>query len=453
MKSNKISVKRSNTFSSSSSNKKSKISKKRVKQNNSNSDSDSSKKHQKKQKKDTEISDLLSSFNKNEIKEKCIIYIRCSSLKQNRIEDNLHGVDTQRQICIDYANENNFEIIKIIEETGSAIDDKIKKLRLWDLPNEYPNTRVIVADPSRLSRNLGTGIQLVQNFINKKCIIYSARDNVSTDSYSGRREIIDSIHRSYDESKVMKKRLRTTIKLKKKNGSTFGSAPYGYKNVRSVNPINNYPIISRQEDLEEQKIIELIKKFYFGSDMESFYQIFRELSHKPDYRMLYGEDEYESICFGYFYYEDIANRLNEKNIFKRNRPWNRKTIGDVISLIKKKTDKHTKLYLSEKYGLLTSIENYSINHQNNYQKKLYYDQDDHNNEEDNNEKDIDITMYILNDKNDCDEVTIMDEDDSDEVTIIDESDQDYQDKYDNQCRYNYDVDKAVNYIMANENID
>jgi len=277
--------------------KKSKISKKRVKENDSDSISDSS---NKKQKQNTEISTLLHSFQETFIHDKCIIYIRCSSLRQNLMEENLHGGNTQRQICIDYANEKNFEIIKIIEETGSAIDDKIKKLKLWKLPNEYPNTHVIFADPSRLSRNLGTGVQLVQHFINKKCILHSARDNISSDSYHGLREIIDSIHRSYDESEVMKKRLRTTMKVKKRNGSTFGSAPYGYKNIRSVNPINNYPITSRQKDSKEQKTIELIKKLYFGSDMESFYEIFRELSHEPDYRMLYDEDEYESICFGYF---------------------------------------------------------------------------------------------------------------------------------------------------------
>jgi len=312
-----------------------------------------------------EISNLLCSLNKHLISEKCIIYIRCSSKKQNSNEDHLHGSTTQRQLCMDYAKEKGFEIVEIIDEVGSAINDNIKRLRLWNLYKEYEKIHFIMVDPSRLSRNIVNGVQLLQHFYDHGFIIHSVRDNVSSDSYNGRNNILLSINQAYYDSETMKKRLNSTIKLKKKNGSKFGRAPFGYKNIRSVNPITNYPITTHAEWEEEKKTIELIKKMYFGSDMESFYAIFRKLSNNPDYIILYDGIEYQNICFGYFYYEDIAEKLNENNIFKRNYPWNKNSIKAIIKNIKETTDQDTLLYFTDKYGYLTIKQNNKINNQVN----------------------------------------------------------------------------------------
>ena len=414
------------------------------------------------------VSELSESLNNNSIKEKCIIYIRCSSKKQNNEDDNLHGGSTQTLLCTDYANNKNFDIVAVVEETGSAINENIKKLRLWSIPETYPNINLIVADPSRLSRNLGTGGQFIQMCLDNNITIHSVRDNVYSNSYDGIRKISDSIHRAYDESEIMKKRLRSTIMLKKKNGSKLGNAPYGYKKVRSANPLNNYPITIHEENHEEQDIIKLVKKYYFGSDMESFYELFQKITNDNKYKLLHNGIEFENIFYGHFYPKDIADKLNENNIFKNNHPWNKNKIKRTAIKIKKNIDENEKLYFTEKYGYLSTKELNDINNcednQNNDDDDGEYEPYDPYDPDYENDKDNENDKYNENNNSEDDSKDDSEDDDSenddsenddseDDDSENDDSEDDENESEDNQGHDVFNENMVDEILSSNMNND
>jgi len=175
------------------------------------------------------IEKLTESFEKNTIKKSnAIIYLRSSTQKQNEETNNQHSIKTQFALCKEYVLRNNFNIYRVIQDVHRAND--IKTLKINDIPNKYSNVHLIVADPSRICRDFEQGAIFMNKCRNSNIIIHSVRDQSTSDTSLGKRKIMDLLMVANDESETFSKRIKTTMQLKKRNGSFIGGNPtYGYK--------------------------------------------------------------------------------------------------------------------------------------------------------------------------------------------------------------------------------
>ncbi len=281
---------------------------------------------------------------------KCIIYLRCSSKKQNDQENGQHGFDTQEQDCIQYANANGFEIIDTIKQTRRATS--MNGLDILEIPKRYEGINIILADPSRLSRSYAEGTKFIEDCEAKKIVLHFARDNISSDTTVGKKMILNLLIDANEESKIFSKRVRSAIRQKQRYGSKMGCAKYGFELYR-VNT-EGFPIMKERPREDEQKIIKLISMYYFGTEMKPFYELFATITNNHDFKMIYQENneekEYENIQYGYFTYSDVARFLNDNNIQKRGKVWVERGVKNVIdSLIDYLTDaKQPIIYYHEK---------------------------------------------------------------------------------------------------------
>jgi site-specific DNA recombinase len=127
-----------------------------------------------------------------------VLYIRVSSPEQN--------TNMQRLIVENYANECDYEIVKIIEEKGSAYGTTITHNLyefLLNLDSFESFDKIVVYSFDRLSRNVINGIEIVQLFEQHNITIESVADNVDYTTPFGRKCLIEKFVAAQYESDVM----------------------------------------------------------------------------------------------------------------------------------------------------------------------------------------------------------------------------------------------------------
>ena len=278
------------------------------------------------------LSELVNSTKIKDTTKNAIIFARCSNKKQN--EDNLHGFATQIGICQEYAENYNFDVIEIIQDTCPG--HNISKLTINNILDRYENTNVIVADPSRLSRNPSDGTNFVMKCLEKKIILHSARHNISTSTNDELKKFVSYIFDANTESQLFRARIQSVIKLKKKNGSYMGIAPYGFQTTK-INNKKNYPVLKLVDNQDEKNIIQLIIMLKCGSHIDNFNNKIREVLDDPDC-ILDGYDGYDYILYGYYWNQDIASFLNEHDILKRGKLWTKLSVNKIYKDYKKIND-------------------------------------------------------------------------------------------------------------------
>jgi DNA invertase Pin-like site-specific DNA recombinase len=268
-----------------------------------------------------------------------LVYLRSSTKAQN-IGIHHHSFATQSELCSKYATDNGLTIIHRIEETRRAND--ITKLKIYDIVNNYRNINIIIADPSRLSRNLINGALFLEKCKDLNIVIHFARDNITSDTHRGKRKIIDLFGIAEDESNTFSKRIKTMINIKKSLGSKFGRPSFGYEKYvkKYVNKRNNIqlPILKWKNNIYEQKVINLIKKLYYGSNIDEFYKLFRDIVNKPNIKLYYEGKEWKNIKHKECTYSYISNFLNKHNILKRGTKWNVIKISNILKTFKNNND-------------------------------------------------------------------------------------------------------------------
>jgi DNA invertase Pin-like site-specific DNA recombinase len=283
------------------------------------------------------LDNLLQNMKTTDTSKDAIIYIRCSTKKQN--EDNLHGYSTQLGLCKEYAEKNNFNVTEVLYDTIPG--HNISKMKINNIlqDNTYSNMNIIVADPSRLSRSPSEGTCFVMKCLDKKIICHSARHNISTNNNPELKLFLSYILDAYTESQIFISRMKSMIYLKKKNGSYIGVPPYGYHLVKCINAPSEYQISVKKLDKHEQDIIKLIALLAFGSYLEPLYVLLRELSNNINAKLYYCNEKQEiefenKICYGYLREPDIADILNNFNILKRNKLWTKYSVSRIIKNLK-----------------------------------------------------------------------------------------------------------------------
>lgn len=302
------------------------------------------------------LDNLLQNMKTTDTSKDAIIYIRCSTKKQN--EDNLHGYSTQLGLCREYAEKNNFNVTEVLFDTIPG--HNISKMKINHILDDstYSNINIIFADPSRLSRSPSEGTSFVMKCLDKKIICHSARHNISTNNNPELKLFLSYILDAYTESQIFISRMKSMIYLKKKHGSYIGVPPYGYHLVKCINTSSEYPISVKKLDKHEQDIIKLIALLAFGSYLEPLYVLLRELSNNTNAKLYYSngkqEIEFENkICYGYLREPDIANILNNFNILKRGKLWTKYSVSGII---KKLVDNNYDEYLYEDNSINHSTE-------------------------------------------------------------------------------------------------
>ena len=268
-----------------------------------------------------------------------IIYARCSSIKQ--IMDHNTSLETQVSICLEYCANNEIFVIEIFKNVVPG--HEIEKMDIYNIPNNFSNVHIILADPSRLSRNVSDADMFLKKCDEKNIVIHFARDNLMSNILHDRRNIIGLIHDAYTETQIMSKRIKSSINLRKRKGSFIGNPEFGNKIIKTCDSNENenenehkheqIQIRKKVLDENEQKIIQIIKDLYYGTKKTKVVEtLIRKLGSDKKYKLLWKNgDPVKKIYYGNISTPYISVTLNENNILKRGKLWTPSSVLTVLN--------------------------------------------------------------------------------------------------------------------------
>jgi DNA invertase Pin-like site-specific DNA recombinase len=272
------------------------------------------------------INFITSQFSIKDTTKCAVIYARCSTSKQNNeLGQSLH---TQIGECMNYCNENGFEISEVISEIMPG--HNYKKQSYYNILNKYKNTNLIIADPSRLSRNVSDATMFLTECKKRNITIHSVRDNLICDSLNNTKKFSDMIWNAVMESSVISKRVKSSINIRKMMGSHIGSAPYGYNITHVIDSTNGMKLRKLVENKEEQNIIKLILLLYYGCNVSDFYKMFEKVSDNQT-KLYDGSEEFIIVYYGNFWPYAIASFLNEQGIQRQGKTWKSSNITSIVN--------------------------------------------------------------------------------------------------------------------------
>lgn len=259
-------------------------------------------------------------------KKEAIIYARISQKNQ---KDGL-SLESQVSNCIRYCTMNNYHLVEVIKEIGSAKDlSKLKKLeRIID---EKDNINLIVSDTSRFCRNVKEGVNLLDLMDKKNIVLHCADKNFMSNVNDDYKQIVGGIKDAEVEIKTLSNRVKRTIKYKKDNNLYLPSLPkYGYSYFKIFD--DNMIIKKIKEDPMEQKIILLVNEMYNGSPSKNVENLLVAITGNPNHKIYDYENnvEVKEIRRGNFTKKAIADFLNHLNIFRRGKKWTVNAISNIL---------------------------------------------------------------------------------------------------------------------------
>ncbi len=256
-----------------------------------------------------------------------VIYTRVST-KAQTFDSSL---DSQLSLCKDYCYNNNFNILKHFQEVVSARNIN-KQNQLKYIINNYSNINLIINEPTRFSRNMKDAVNLLDECNSKNIIVHFVQDNLVSNNNIDIKKIVTGVFDGEIESKTLGTRIKRSIQHRKKLGIYQPSiSPYGY-NYEYKNSIQQKKRVLTPNNYE-QKVINLINKLYYGSNIGVIEKLIFELSNTMHelYNPKNPNEEIESVEYGNFKFVDIANLLNSICIFKRSKHWTSQMISKLIN--------------------------------------------------------------------------------------------------------------------------
>lgn len=260
-------------------------------------------------------------MNIEDIKE-AVIYCRVSSGKQK--------LKAQDFACRSYCDKHKLKIIHSYYEVHSAY--KKDRVVIEDLLNSYSNVYLIVNNVDRFSRNIETCNSMISRMEEKNIILKSVHEEVDLSTPYGKHKFRELVSYAQLESEKISSRIKNNIKYKKENNLFVGSiAPFGFK-------------INAEKQLEPEKSEALILKFmsrvhnqYISSSefTNLLYNLMTALN-KPSSSFVsvtfYDENknEYDENKTIKITYEIIADILNDYEITKRGKEWNKSKVYTTL---------------------------------------------------------------------------------------------------------------------------
>ena len=235
------------------------------------------------------------------------VYSRVSTRKQST--DKKHGLSYQKDLCKSYIDKFYSSVINesYWEDVGSSYKSKLILKEMGEMIRKLkPNTLILVSEVSRFGRNYKMVENVLRTIEKKKSYVVSISENlVYGISKIKNKEFIHKVIDSEKESDVLSMRVKNTHSYIKRNGGYVGKAPFGYKIAKNA---RNIPIL--KENPEDFQIIDSIVNL-------------------------------SNDCYSY---DEIANIMNTKNLFYKNKLWNSAKIKNIL---KKFYPEHMLLNISQ----------------------------------------------------------------------------------------------------------
>lgn len=153
-----------------------------------------------------------------------IVYARISSPEQN--------LDSQEFSCMEYANQNGFNVVKVFKEVGSSRYSTENLSVLNNLITSYTDFVLIVYSVDRLSRNTHEAEYLYNTFRANNINVVSVSENFNV--LENRAVFYNRIQLAQNESDLISQRVKRSIDFRKAKGDYIGGVPYGKKLISIV---------------------------------------------------------------------------------------------------------------------------------------------------------------------------------------------------------------------------
>ena len=245
-----------------------------------------------------------------------IIYCRVSTPNQS--------LEAQEFACKEYCNNNNYNIINITHEVGSAYKN-IKLYKLEKLIKYNTNKILLIYSIDRFSRNLTKCNELLELINQNNLILKSVKEEIDLTTPLGRHTFRNYVSQAQFESEIISERVKNTINYKKMITPKYG---YLIKNDKMI--INK----------EEQSINKFILNTYNKSlsSIQFTNQLFNLLN-------LLKKDKCDYINVEFLNNDEIidinkpikitscilSNILNEYNILYRHKLWKNINICNIYN--------------------------------------------------------------------------------------------------------------------------
>jgi DNA invertase Pin-like site-specific DNA recombinase len=250
---------------------------------------------------DCNCDELINAYNvKKGIKTAHII---CRVSTKTQADENTVSLEAQEQALVSKAKEMGFQRILIYKHVGSAY--KTLPVNLKNIKDKSIFFDIImVFRVDRLSRNIELFVKWADELAEKKVDIYTLTENIHylAKPYQFKQYVVNA----QNESKLISDRLKMSINYRRMRGDHFGTLKFGKRKtiIQQINPeteeVINVSVI--ENNPEECEVINTINNLY-------------NRSHRTT----------ESSKF-----LSIANKLNSKNIKKRNRVWNASMVSYIL---------------------------------------------------------------------------------------------------------------------------
>ena len=158
----------------------------------------------------------------------CYIYTRVSTSKQVT-EGN--GLDSQLRRCLNYAKDNNYNVIKIYKEEGISGQTLVRpqlEVLFRDLKENKKEKILLVNSSSWLSRNLEHNLTYIGRFTKLKTKLVTT-DITMPEGIGG--ELFRNILTSLNQFEAQSNQLRVFHRMhaQMENGSYVFNPPFGYE--------------------------------------------------------------------------------------------------------------------------------------------------------------------------------------------------------------------------------
>lgn len=221
----------------------------------------------------------------------CTIYCRVSSLNQSKYLEGHTSLETQEQICKDYASKFGYIVKNVYRDvcSGRNMDKQygLKKL----IRNVYTGNTLLFYEASRFSRNTLQALACLDKLEKKGVKIYSVSDDCTYNSNSDKFKFRMLFPKAENESDMISERVKKSVLFRRKRGDYIGNAPYGYETY-----LNDNGIRKLRKNKDEQFVITFICKLVHDNKT----------------------------------YSEIAEKLNEIKIDKRGYTWTNNSVGSVV---------------------------------------------------------------------------------------------------------------------------
>lgn len=222
------------------------------------------------------------------------VYTRVSTKKQSL--DIKHGLSYQKDLCKSYIGKHYSSVLNesYWEDIGSSYKNKLILREMGEMLRKLKvNSLILISEVSRLGRNYKMVEGLLRKIEKKDSYVVSVSENLVYGlSKKKNKEFLKKSIDSEKESDILSMRVKNTQSYIRKNGGYVGRAPFGYKIVKNC---KNIPVL--KENPEDFVIIDLIVNL--------------------------SNDNYN--------YEEISNIMNTKNLFYKNKIWNKEKIKEILN--------------------------------------------------------------------------------------------------------------------------